>query len=1257
MTVATNANVTRLYIATFDRAPDSNGLNYWVNQSGLSLEQIAQSFFDQPETQAKYAGKTNQEFVETIYLNVLGRPGEAAGVAYWVGQLNAGVISKDQAILAVIGGAQGTDAELLEYKTEVGIYYAQQNSDKDAFAVIDEVSLDPASVGECKEWIDGKLPTAPSQYFVLDDNRTGYDLTGSAKDDVFVVEAFKNAKIAGGEGSDTLDFQDFSPKGVSVNLSTGLGPNGADGSAMKFEWIENIRGTSGNDTLVGNSDANILVAMGGVDYVDGGVGNDRIMFRNIADVAASTINGGQNTDTLEITDQTDISVGAATFANVSDVEILQVGYDEEGVPSAATITVTGGTPLNTFKEIRGTESYDKKGVAAKDVIQSALNLDVSRVKLTSIEELKMTAAEDGPVNTAGKITVGKDTLTSVKAVTGHEASKTTDLILSATTGDVFDLTMPTFANIDRVAQIAGPNAVAPVATTVIVNQSLINSLATADAADGFGAALAAAGNVDGGAAGGFTLSTLRASGIGLDLGALRDGDTDFKSIEFGTAKEVTVGNINDSVNAAAIAAAVAAVPTAAPLAAAVTAAMAAGLSVNATTGGLGAAAAADTVGAVAINALTAALAVVPAPNQATISSLVAALNAQLPTVAAGAAAAAAGSAAELAVDAAINAANVADLTALRSIVGSDNDSDLLRILPDKVGAQDLTYVTAGVRTGISITKVERLDFEETSTVAMMNANLTDVKQISGDNDRVGIVNDVANLNDNGTLIDAGYETATGGLNLKGKTIHDIRGLGNNVSGKNGTVTIDNTTTWDSNFKSLDHDSNQTIIAANAGSYDFSSILEASGAQIAFALKTGAPTITYFDKFVGSDGNDVVKGGADSFAYQLGKGDDTFIGTDTANELVEGGEGNDNIALGDNLDVLDTLNLWNSEVTGTNTGRLINSLSLGGVNDYVAASFNVGRGTVGPNATFLSLEDGGYADGGAGDDVITSGKFDDVLVGGTGNDTIKAGDGWDIVSAGDGDDILSGGDGSDYLAAGAGNDLIEGNAGEDYLFGGKGRDVLRGDELDAAGAIAYLSNDHFLFEAGDSGSTEQTVDIIKDFLSSGLAATLDLDGNGIKGDEGRVDTLYMNWFGTVVPAATRAVVAGDTTGTTAADTSGAAYGTFTADVGNTAVGTTLEEAANSALDRAYAASNLHTALAANVYTSQAVQFEYGGKEYVVIDSYVTGNQPATPAGLAAGQAANNYSATNDLIVEIADTAVSWSVSANDIVVTRWDAPIM
>jgi hypothetical protein len=322
-----------------------------------------------------------------------------------------------------------------------------------------------------------------------------------------------------------------------------------------------------------------------------------------------------------------------------------------------------------------------------------------------------------------------------------------------------------------------------------------------------------------------------------------------------------------------------------------------------------------------------------------------------------------------------------------------------------------------------------------------------------------------------------------------------------------------------------------------------------------------------------------------------------------------------------------------------------------------------------DATNLSSGPGAYADGGAGDDVITSGKGDDVLAGGTGNDRLEGGDGNDILSAGAGDDILSGGKGADYLAGGAGNDLLEGNDGEDFLFGGKGVDVLRGDQLNADGTINYMARDHFIFEAGDSSTTESTVDIIKDFLTIDQASKLDLDGNGVIGGTGdlqRSDVLYLNWFasdgatagevngikplGVVTPAN----VAFDHTAAAAATQGqdGQAYATFTSDIGNSVADkTSLLDAANAALDKAYSLLSLNSTIGTGNYASEAVQFEYGNKEYVVIDAFVTG-----AADAATGAAANNYNAANDLLVQIADAPVTWSVNADDIVVTRWDPPV-
>ena len=126
------AALAELYIATFNRAPDALGLDYWASQLslGMSLPQIAASFFVQPETLAAYpVGQATTAFVNAVYQNVLGRESDVAGLNYWVGEIQNGHIAKDIFLLAIINGALApsggtTDAQYLLNKAAVGLHYA-----------------------------------------------------------------------------------------------------------------------------------------------------------------------------------------------------------------------------------------------------------------------------------------------------------------------------------------------------------------------------------------------------------------------------------------------------------------------------------------------------------------------------------------------------------------------------------------------------------------------------------------------------------------------------------------------------------------------------------------------------------------------------------------------------------------------------------------------------------------------------------------------------------------------------------------------------------------------------------------------------------------------------------------------------------------------------------------------------------------------------------------------------------------------------
>ena len=77
----------RLYQAAFDRTPDKGGLGYWINalDSGKTLAQIAGGFTGSKEFADLYGTSTsNAEFISLLYDNVLHRAPDADGLNFWI---------------------------------------------------------------------------------------------------------------------------------------------------------------------------------------------------------------------------------------------------------------------------------------------------------------------------------------------------------------------------------------------------------------------------------------------------------------------------------------------------------------------------------------------------------------------------------------------------------------------------------------------------------------------------------------------------------------------------------------------------------------------------------------------------------------------------------------------------------------------------------------------------------------------------------------------------------------------------------------------------------------------------------------------------------------------------------------------------------------------------------------------------------------------------------------------------------------------
>jgi hypothetical protein len=97
----TAGQVYRLYEATLARAPDQEGLTNWADalNAGGSLASVAAGFVNSPEFQNVYGALDNRQFVTLLYTNVLHRAPDTLGLDTWVNDLNTGQDSRVQVVL------------------------------------------------------------------------------------------------------------------------------------------------------------------------------------------------------------------------------------------------------------------------------------------------------------------------------------------------------------------------------------------------------------------------------------------------------------------------------------------------------------------------------------------------------------------------------------------------------------------------------------------------------------------------------------------------------------------------------------------------------------------------------------------------------------------------------------------------------------------------------------------------------------------------------------------------------------------------------------------------------------------------------------------------------------------------------------------------------------------------------------------------------------------------------------------------------
>ncbi|MBR7748523.1 DUF4214 domain-containing protein, partial [Undibacterium sp. BYS107W] len=71
---------------------------------------------EQAEYKSAFASQSTETIVSTLYVNMFGRPADAAGLLYWVGEINAGRTTLGAAAINILNGAKDADKVAIDSK-------------------------------------------------------------------------------------------------------------------------------------------------------------------------------------------------------------------------------------------------------------------------------------------------------------------------------------------------------------------------------------------------------------------------------------------------------------------------------------------------------------------------------------------------------------------------------------------------------------------------------------------------------------------------------------------------------------------------------------------------------------------------------------------------------------------------------------------------------------------------------------------------------------------------------------------------------------------------------------------------------------------------------------------------------------------------------------------------------------------------------------------------------------------------------------
>jgi Ca2+-binding RTX toxin-like protein len=349
------AQVQQLYIAYFGRPADPIGQAYWagiIDAANGSIAAVQAGFSASTESQALYGNKSTIDKVTAIYNNVFNRAPDAAGLAFWVAQIDSGKVSQAQASWTIQQNAGAGDAATVQNKltaaqaftaqidtaAEIQGYQGTGASDAGR-AFLNTVTSVNATATAAVAAAPSAVATAVNaggtgSSFAL---TAGVDnLTGTSSNDVFTADntgtnptGTAADTINGGAGVDTLRiFQASGATTVSAPTITNIENVLINGGAVIAGGYTAITGTTGLIIEAPATIGSTYTVAGQTVTLKGSAGVGTTTIASTADTAANVTLNGWGT-------------GATSVVDLSGTKVVTATLNATGANSSIALTDTG----------------------------------------------------------------------------------------------------------------------------------------------------------------------------------------------------------------------------------------------------------------------------------------------------------------------------------------------------------------------------------------------------------------------------------------------------------------------------------------------------------------------------------------------------------------------------------------------------------------------------------------------------------------------------------------------------------------------------------------------------------------------------------------------------------------------------------------------------------------------------------------------------------------------------------------------------